>query len=158
MLTKSSLSTGEVMRLVVLAALNLALFQGVWLIIVIPPITMIAAILNLTLYWTWVRRRRISRPFMSSILTGIAMALAFAMYMTATNLNPTLGMTLLNWLPESAKLLIPMSLLGNSRIVVLDFALLDFLGFALMFGAGWLVAALERSRKRRSAGSVGPSS
>ena len=113
MLSKSSLSTGELMRLVVLAALNLALFQGVWLIVVVPPITMIAAILNLTLYWTWVRRRRISRAFMSSILTGIAMALAFAMYMTATNLNPTFGMTLLNWLPESAKLLIPMHLLGS---------------------------------------------
>ena len=61
MLSKSSLSIRELMRLVVLAAFNLALFQGVWMIVVLPPITMIAAILNLTLYWTWVRRRPISR-------------------------------------------------------------------------------------------------
>ena len=97
MLAKSSLSTRELMRLVVLAALDLAFFQWVWMIVVSPPITMIAAILNLTLYWAWVRRRRIPRPLLGSFLTGLAMALAIVMYMAATRLNPTFATRLHNY-------------------------------------------------------------
>lgn len=158
MLTKSSLSTRELMRLVALVALNLALFQGAWMIIILPPITMIAATLNLTMYWTWVRRRPISRAFLGSIFIGLAMALAIGMYMAATRLNPTLTMRLLNWLPESAQRQMPISLLGSRRTVLLDFVLLDLLGFGSMVGSGWLIVAHQRSRTKSRKQSGGRSS
>lgn len=113
------------------------------MIVVYPPITMIAAILNLTLYWAWVRRRPIPRPLLGSILTGLAMALAIGMYMAATQITPTIGTKPHNWLPESAYRLMPASLLGFPRAVLLDFALLDLLGFGSMLSSGWLVAAHE---------------
>lgn len=156
MLAKSSLSTRELMRLVALAALNLAFFQGGGMILLFPPITMIAAILNLTLYWTWVRRRPISRAFMGSTLTGLAMALAVGMYMAATRLNPTFALRVLNWYPELARRLMPMSLLGYRRTVLLDFALLDLFGFGSMIASAWFLAAHERSRTKKSVRSNEP--
>jgi hypothetical protein len=158
MLMKFSLSTQELMRLVVLTAFSLALFQGAWKFVVFPPITMLAAILNLTLYWTWVRRKPLTRAFYSSVLVGLAMALAIGMYMAATALNPTIAMRLLKLLPESAERLLLPSLLGSRWTVLLDFALLDLLGFGSMIGSGWLVAAHERSRRLRSVRSIGRSS
>ena len=124
------------------------------MLVVYPPITMIAAILNLTLYWAWVRRRRIPRPLLGSILTG----LAIVMYMAATRLNPMFATRLHNWLPESAYRLMPTPLLGSPRTVLLDFALLDLLGFGSMIASRWFVVAHERSRKKRSVRSVGRSS
>lgn len=128
------------------------------MLVVYPPITMIAAILNLTLYWAWVRRRRIPRPLLGSILTGLAMALAIVMYMAATRLNPMFATRLHNWLPESAYRLMPTSLLRGPGVVLLDFALLDLLGFGSMIASRWFVVAHERSRKKRSVRSVGRSS
>jgi hypothetical protein len=154
----SSLSTRELMTLVALAACNLVFFQGGWMIIIIPPITMIAAILNLTLYWTWVRRRSLTRAFLASTLTGLAMALTIGMYMAATPLNPPFAMRFLNWLPEWAQRLIPISLLGYREARLLDFAVLDLLGFGSMFAMGWLIAAHDRSRDQRRTRSVGGSS
>jgi len=124
------------------------------MLVVYPPITMIAAILNLTLYWAWVRRRRIPRPLLGSILTG----LAIVMYMAATRLNPMFATRLHNWLPESAYRLMPTPLLGSPRTVLLDFALLDLLGFGSMIASRWFVVAHERSRKKRNVRSVGRSS
>jgi hypothetical protein len=124
------------------------------MLVVYPPITMIAAILNPTLYWAWVRRRRIPRPLLGSILTG----LAIVMYMAATRLNPMFATRLHNWLPESAYRLMPTSLLRGPGVVLLDFALLDLLGFGSMVASGWFVVAHERSRKKRSVRSVGRSS
>jgi hypothetical protein len=153
-----SLSTRELMKLVALAACNLVFFQGGWMIVVIPPITMIAAILNLTLYWTWVRRRSLSRAFFASTLTGLALALTIGMYMTAGALSPPFAVRLQNWLPDSAQHLIPVSLLGFREARLLDFALLDLLGFGSMFAMAWLMATHERSRNRRRTRSVGGSS
>jgi hypothetical protein len=153
MLTRSLFSTRELMRLVVLAALNLALFQGAWMIVVLPPITMLFAILNLTLYWTWVRRQRLSRPLLSSMLVGLAMALSIFICMTAGPWIPTVR-RLNGWLPDWVARPIPAALLGRALAIPLDFALLDFLGFGSMVGAAWLVAAHQRSRRTRSDPSV----
>jgi hypothetical protein len=131
MVARTALSTRELMRLVVLSACNLALFQGAWLIVLFPPITMLFVILNLTLYWAWVRRRRISRPLLCALLMGLWMSVMLFMFM------PMLGPffpTLSRWY---------------------DFAMIDLQGFGIMAVAGWAVAARERSRRRRREAAVG---
>ncbi len=155
---KSALSTRELMRLVVLAAINLALFQGAWFIVVIPPITMVAAILNVTLYWTWVRRWRISRALFGAIVTGLAMTLAFVFYMGSTRLNPTLTEKLLGWLPDSARQVLPVSFLGSRQVDLVDFALLDVFGFGSMIAVWRFLSTRDRSRKQRSVQSIERSS
>ena len=134
-------------------------FPGGWMLVVYPPITMIAAILNLTLYLgLGAAAGGFHGPSWARILTGLAMALAIVMYMAATRLNPMFATRLHNWLPESAYRLMPTSLLRGPGVVLLDFALLDLLGFGSMIASRWFVVAHERSRKKRSVRSVGRSS
>ncbi|MGC8642783.1 MAG: hypothetical protein ACP5XB_23230 [Isosphaeraceae bacterium] len=90
MIWKAPMSTRELMRLVVLAAFNLALFQGAWVIVVLHPITILFALLNLTVYWTWVRRRRLSRALHGAMLVGLAMSLAVFICMAAGPWTPTI--------------------------------------------------------------------
>ena len=79
------------MRLVVLAALDLAFYRWDWMFILYPPITLLATILNLTLYWCWVRRRRITLPLLGSFFTGLTMALVIALYLAVTRIDPVLA-------------------------------------------------------------------
>ncbi len=153
MVAKSPLSTRQLMRLVVLAALNLALFQGVWMILLLPPITLLAVILNLTVYWTWVRRRRLSRPLLISMLVGLMMALASFLIMTAGPWSPT-ATILHGRAPGWASRLMPESLLGFSQAFFLDFVLIDGVGLGSMLCAGWIAAAAEESRNRKDDGSA----
>ena len=154
------MSTRELMRLVVLAAFNLVLFQGAWMIVLFPPITLLAGILNLTLYWTWVRRRRLSQALLCSMLVGLAMALAIAMKLMAARLSllAPLPTSLRNWLPDSVYRLIPDPPFGLPRDYMVEFALLDLLGFGSMLVAGLLVAALQRFRASSRMGAAGRSS
>jgi hypothetical protein len=149
MAARFAFSTRELMRLVGLAALNLALFQGAWMILVLPPITMLAAILNFTLFWTWVRRRRLSRPLLFAMLAGLAATVAIVMYLARSQKAPRLSEMICNWLPESLVQAMPAQWLIYPWMQFFDFVLLDLLGFGAMVGAGCLVAAYECSRTRR---------
>lgn len=150
MIWKAPMSTRELMRLVVLAAFNLALFQGAWAIVVLPPITILFAVLNLTVYWTWVRRRRLSRALLGAMLVGLAMSLAVFICVAAGPWTPTI-VKLHGWLPDWVVRPIPASLLDCTLAVPLDFALLDLVGFGSMVCVGWLVASRGRSRGEKRA-------
>jgi hypothetical protein len=131
MVARSALSARELMRLVVLAALNLALFQGAWMLVLFPPITLLFAILNVTIYHVWVRRRRLSRPLTTSLFVGLAMSVMLFIVIP------------------------PVILVFPRTFTWRDLAAVDLFGFASMLCAGWLAALRERRRRRTGSLSVG---
>jgi hypothetical protein len=146
------------MRLVVLAALNLAIFQGVWWIVTFPPIGMLVIVLNLTLFSAWVRHRRLSRGVAAATLTGLLMATAMLAYFATTGLKPWLATSLLPALPPAAAELVPASLRGSARVWILEYVLMHGLGIAAMIVAGFAMSRAGRSRNPRSTTSDAPSS
>jgi hypothetical protein len=134
------------MRLVALVALNLALFQGAWFILGFPPITLIAVVINFTLYWCWVRRKRLWGPQLAAILAGLAASIAIINYLADWRAAPRLAMLLLESLPESIR----------ERVIIrvgtmhTEFLLLDGLGLGAMLLAGWLAAVGSRRRALRA--------
>lgn len=76
----SDLSTGALMRWIVLVALQLVLFQGVWSIVLIPPITMMVVALNLGLYLVLIRPRHLNRSAVGMMIAALMAVLAATAY------------------------------------------------------------------------------
>jgi hypothetical protein len=146
----TSLSTRELMRLVVLAALNLLLFQGVWWIMIYPPVALVIAILNLALFCTCVRPRSLNRGVIAALGGGLIVALGVAAYLAEANFRPRLAVALLDCLPAALDDRLPAAVRSSSAVQFLDFALLDGLGAAAMALSGWLAWPRHRPRLEAS--------
>lgn len=135
-------STGQLMRLVVLVAANLALFQGVWWLIVFPPIAMIVISLNLVLQAAWVRRRGLTRPEFVAALVGLLAAVATAGYLATFQMRPQMAGQLLSVLPDVIEDLVArVHSTVSSRLgirIQLEYDLLIGLGVLAMVLAGVL--------------------
>ncbi len=75
-------STGKLMLLVIVTALELVLFQDVWWILVIPSITIVTLALNLGLWFVLLRRRWMETRIIGMLLGGVAAALGIVLYMS----------------------------------------------------------------------------
>ncbi len=137
------------MRLIVLVAFDLAFYKSNWLLLVQPPTTLVLACLNLALYWSWVRQRRMTLPLLGSFFTGLTMAVVIMLHLVVNLQQPTLVTRLHRWFPGSASFLMPATLLGSPGATLIDFALLDLLGFAAMIAAARFVAGPARWRQKR---------
>jgi hypothetical protein len=137
------------MRLVVLAACNLALFQGVWWIVILPPIAIVAITVNLALYAAWVRRRRMTRPELAAALAGLlaAVAMTYDLMAISQRPRPRLAGRLVAALPEGLAGRLPIP--GPSGLWHLEYALLIGLGLLAM-----LAAARLTRRPRTNGGSA----
>jgi hypothetical protein len=76
----SDLSTGALMRLVVLIALELVLFRGVWSVVLVPRVTMMIVALNLGLYLVLIRPRHLDTPAVGMMIAALMAVLAATAY------------------------------------------------------------------------------
>jgi hypothetical protein len=76
----SDLYAGALMRLIVLIALELVLFKGVWYLVLIPQITMMVVALNLSLYLVLVRPRHLNTAAVGMMIAALVAVLAAAAY------------------------------------------------------------------------------
>ena len=74
-------STGKLMLVVIVAAFELALFQDVWLILVMPPFTIVTLTLNFGLWFLLVRPRWMETRIIGLQLGGVMAALGCFLYM-----------------------------------------------------------------------------
>jgi len=74
-------STGKLMLLVVITAVELAFFQDVWQILVIPPITIATLAINLGLWFLLVRPRWMDTRVIGMLLGGVAACLGNFLYL-----------------------------------------------------------------------------
>jgi hypothetical protein len=135
---KLVLSTRELMRLVILAAANLLLFKGVGFILIYAPVALVAMVVNLGLFGTFVRPRSMNRGILSAMLGGLAAAIAALAYLAEARFNPRMAHALLDALSPSLYGSLPAWARSASGAWYLDFALMDGIGIAAMLLCGWL--------------------
>jgi hypothetical protein len=147
------------MLFIVLVAIQLVFFQGVWQILMVPPFTIIVLTLNLGLLFLVVRPPALERRIVGMLLGGLAafvaiLALIFnSIPYQRSRLGPAglvgklVDDTLVPWLTglpdqQSATARVLEFIIVN--IVIIDFVILDVLGVALIWAGGWIESRLRR--------------
>jgi hypothetical protein len=155
------LSIGSLMRLIALFALELAMFQGVLFLIVIPPITMAVLSLNLAVLFAF---RWLPSPLAARIgglLSGglISIFVLVGYYVMTAKQNSTLGIiakvlgdhlhNLAASRPDPVGGLANVLRLAARSAQVAEIVLLDLAGLSMVWFGGWMDS-------RRHTGTVAP--
>jgi hypothetical protein len=144
------ISIGTLMRLIALFALELAMFQGVLFLIVIPPITMAVVSLNLAVLFAF----RWLPPSISMRIAGllsgglISIFVLVGYYVMTAKHNPTLGV-IANVLgdhlrhlaasrPDPAGGLANVLRLGARSAQAVEIVVLDLIGLCIVWFGGWM--------------------
>jgi hypothetical protein len=133
-----ALSTQELMRLVVLAAANLLLFKGVGFILIYAPVALVAMVVNLGLFGTFVRPRSMNRGLLAAMLGGLASTIAALAYLADSGFRPRMALAILDAMPRPVFDSLPASVRSASGIGLLEFVLTDCIGISAMLLCGWL--------------------
>ncbi len=94
------LSTREWLRLVVLVAFDMILFQGIWWIAMYPPVALVAMIINLGLACIWVRPRSLNRGILAAMGAGLGVVVGSLAYLADASFRALMAGALLQALPE----------------------------------------------------------
>jgi hypothetical protein len=179
----SDLSTGALMRLIVLIALELVLFQGVWSIVWVPRITMMVVALNLGLYLVLIRPRHLNTAavgMMVAALVAVLVATAYAAVRFQVHWPPVIpwgrrwffesvsvgvfGRRLLDFL--SSLLSVPPDTTSEFELMILklgrwvpliESVLLDLIGLTVILAGGRFGGRWHRRRQRGGANERAPS-
>jgi hypothetical protein len=158
-------SIGSLMLYVILVALQLVLFQGVWQILLVPPITIVVLTLNLGLFFLLVRPPALEPRIAGMLLGGLAAFVTIMMTLVSDGPN-------LRWaIPYRRGRLGPMGQIGklvddalfrwltslpdpksptamvlgfiSDNIFIIEMISLNLLGVALICAGGWLERQLR---------------
>jgi hypothetical protein len=150
MRSRPRFSIGRLMGLIALVALELALFQGVLFMVLLPPITMAVVSLNLGMFYVlgWLPRSMGERIF--GMLWGglISIFVLVGYYLSSRATDPPLGIAgrvisdfLANLAGSQADPSAPAAMvirLAARSVVVVEFFVLDLMGLAMIWAGGWL--------------------
>jgi hypothetical protein len=149
-------STAALMRVIVPIALQLVLFQGVWRIVLAPPITIAVLALNLGLFFVLVRPRAWENRIIGMLLGGVLavfvlvsdyLGLPGGVLRSVRRFGPLgllgagLGSFLMSCadsLGDPAGELASVLRLAVRHMTLIEGILLDLLGIALIWAGGWL--------------------
>jgi hypothetical protein len=161
-------SIGSLMLFIILVALQLVLFQGVWWILVSSPITIMVLTLNLGMFFLLVRPPALEPRIIGILLGGLVAFVTLMMMLRSDGQSmrwATLGRrrrvgprplgpigtlvddTLVHWLrslpdPQGPTATILEFIILNINII--EYILLDLIGLALIWAGGWLEGRLRR--------------
>jgi hypothetical protein len=163
-------STGKLMLLVVVTAVELVLFQDVWFIVLIPPVTAMTLGINLGLWFVLVRPRRIEDRIIGMLLASVAAAILTAIYLTLGSrsvntfvgyqhvgpIGTLLATTVATWaqslaVQKGSVALILRSIASGAAII--EFLLLDLCTLGIIWIGGSLECRLRRQRRVAGTGS-----
>ena len=85
------LSTREWLRLVVLVAFDMILFQGIWWIVIYPPVALVAMIINMGLACIWVRPGSLNRGILAAMGAGLGVVVGSLSYLADANFRARLA-------------------------------------------------------------------
>ena len=141
-------STGAIMLLVVVIALEMVLFQEVLGLVLFPPITMIFVAMNLGLFYLLARPRNLETRIIGMIWGGVAAFFGLVAYQALSHLRGGGGVGVLETFLEDTLKSLRMSLKdqnGRGAMTLqwlgayahwLEFAMLDALGVLLIWFGG----------------------
>jgi hypothetical protein len=174
-------SIGSLMLFIILVALQLVLFQGVWEILVSSPITIMVLTLNLGMFFVLVRPPALEPRIIGMLLGGlVACVTLMIMMLISSELQRTRWTTLgrrrrvvprptgpigklvddelFRWLASLPDQQSPTATILGFVILninVIEYVLLDLIGVVLIWAGGWIESRLRRRCVRARA--PGPS-
>jgi hypothetical protein len=148
------ISIATLMGLVAVVAVELALFQGVFVIVLLPPVTMAIVLLNLGLIFVLGRNSFLAARIMGMLMGGlIALFLMVAYYLTAGPSTRGLGLggrVMQGWLsnlagsqPDPAAGLAVFLRRAAGSMFVVEFVVLDLIGLAMIWAGGGIEGRLR---------------
>jgi hypothetical protein len=150
MRTGNQISTAALMGFIVLVALELVFFEGVWSIVLVPPVTMGALAINLGLLFLMVRPDFFETRIIGMMLGGLAACFATALAIAlAFDIQDHVRNVLIDWastLPIDQGLTVSVLRFVTQYLYVVYFALLDLMGVAMIWAGGWLQQRWYRRR------------
>jgi hypothetical protein len=174
-------SIGSLMLFIILVALQLVLFEGVWWIVVIPAITIVVLALNLGLFFLLVRPRALEPRIIGMLLGGLVACVTLMLMMLISSDSQRVRLAILGrrsrvwprptgpigrlvaeelvrWLTSLPDQQGPTATILGFIILninVIEYVLLDLIGVVLIWAGGWLESWLRRRCVRARA--PGPS-
>ena len=148
------ISIGALMAWISLIALQLVFFQGVWQVLVIPPMTIAALAVNLGLFFLLVRPSALKTRIIGLLLGAIMAALVTILPLNrnTVELADDLQITVVNWIssqPDQEMLAVRFLQFVATYKIWIAFALLDLIGFAIIWAGGWVENRLRSGRNDR---------
>jgi hypothetical protein len=152
-------STSAIMTVIGLVALQMALFQDVWFIVLFPPVTIAVLALNLGLFFLLVGPNFLKSRIMGMLLASVAISLGISVFAGLNTSNPakpgvwresiqqacaSWADTLGNPTGPTASFLRFLSV--NS--ILIEFLVLDLLGVATIYFGGWMEHRLHRAEAK----------
>ncbi len=137
-----------------MVAVELALFQGVFAIVLIPPVTMAVVLLNLGLMFVFARNSFLADRIVGMLMGGlIGLFLSVAYYLTARPPTPdlgVLGLLLRGWFSNLAAsqpdpaggFAVTLRWAAGSMFVV-ESVVVDLIGLAMIWAGGSIVLRLR---------------
>lgn len=159
-------SIGSVMLFIVLVAIQLVFFQGIWRILLAPPFTIIVLTLNVGLCFMVVRPRALEPRVAGMLLGGLVASLAILTMIfysvpyrrgrlgPAGQVGKLVDDTLFPWLtslPDQQSTMAKVLGFIIANIFIIEFVMLDVLGVALIWAGGWIESRLRDRRVRARA-------
>jgi hypothetical protein len=164
-------STGKLMLLVVLTAVEMVLFQDAWFIVVFPPVTAMTFALNLGMWFLllrprWMETRIIGMLLGSFVAVGgnlLYLWLGFTEVRIARRVQSTgpigalLAFTATDWstsLSDQGGALATLLRFVSEGATLIEYAVLDLCSLAVIWAAGSLENHLRA--RRQASGVLGP--
>ena len=154
------ISVGGLMRLIALIALEMAMFHGMLVLVLIPPITMAVVLLNLAVLFAF----RALPPRMANRIGGmlcgglISIFVLVGYYLTADSRTMlgvggrALGSFLANLAAsrtDPSDALAGLLRVGARSSLVAEIILLDLVGLAIIWASGWIDFRMVEGRSRQ---------
>jgi hypothetical protein len=173
-------SIGSLMLFIILVALQLVLFEGVWWILVSSPITIMVLTLNLAMFFLLVRPPALEPRIIGMLLGGLVACVSLMMMLISSDgprarwatlgrrrragprptgpIGKVVDEELVRWLTSLPDQQSPTATILGFIILninVIEDVLLDLIGVVLIWAGGWLESRLRRRCVRARA--PGPS-
>lgn len=163
-------STGKLMVVVVITAFEMVLFQDVWFIVLIPPVTAMTVGLNLGLWFVLLRPRWMETRIIGMLVGSLLASVGNILYLFVASsevriarrvqrmgpIGTILATISTEWgtsLPDQGGGLAMLLRFVSEGATVIEFALLDLCCFAVIWVAGSLECRLRR-RVQSAAGAA----
>lgn len=144
-----SITLTDLMGLVALAAFDLALLRGAWMLLAIPPVAVLIVALNLLLLHLLVRRRTPGWPVVGAIVVGIGFTV------TMFGVRTRMVARLIGWFREPSGDFTPWRRLDAVAVEYAERVFTTALALILMAAVGLAIRRVGervRSRPARVAG------
>jgi hypothetical protein len=144
-----ALSTREMIRLIVVAALDLVVLREAWTLLAFPPITLTVVALNLGLWFVWIRPKDLGPRAVGAML-GALVALPLSMSLFHPHYQKQIVRTIGAILDGPLEAIQPAGISRFGLVMGIAYVAFDLVGLMLILAGASLAGRLRQDRRARA--------